>query len=215
MGKSKPPAQSRSGLVSDEDRAMWEHTARTLEPLARASKRAPQVTRQGDAPSRSPPSSGAVLANRETAPLKRVAGPRREPAKTPPSFAEIGRRQSRKLGTGQVAIDAHVDLHGLTRPKAHAALRAFLFAAREREARWVLVITGKGAPRRPGFFADEDAAPARESGVLRRDVPLWLGEPDLRAIVVGFGAAGAAHGGDGAFYVQLRQRRRGACSDRE
>ncbi|MBU2531869.1 MAG: Smr/MutS family protein, partial [Alphaproteobacteria bacterium] len=46
-----------------------------------------------------------------------------------------------------------------------------------------------------------------EMGVLRRSVPLWLGEPDLRSIVVGFTTAHIKHGGDGALYVQLRRRK--------
>jgi DNA-nicking Smr family endonuclease len=43
--------------------------------------------------------------------------------------------------------------------------------------------------------------------VLRRSVPLWLDEPELRAIVVGYASAGVRHGGDGALYVRLRKAR--------
>jgi DNA-nicking Smr family endonuclease len=52
----------------------------------------------------------------------------------------------------------------------------------------VLIITGK-------------------SGVLRRQVPLWLALPDLRALIVGFESAAITHGGDGALYVRLRRAR--------
>ena len=44
----------------------------------------------------------------------------------------------------------------------------------------------------------------RDRGVLRRNVPRWLAEPELRMIVVGYTSAHARHGGEGAFYVQLR-----------
>jgi DNA-nicking Smr family endonuclease len=41
--------------------------------------------------------------------------------------------------------------------------------------------------------------------VLRRQVPLWLGLPELRDVVVGFEEAHIAHGGEGALYVRLRR----------
>jgi DNA-nicking Smr family endonuclease len=41
--------------------------------------------------------------------------------------------------------------------------------------------------------------------VLRRNVPGWLEEPDLRAIVLSYTQAGIRHGGAGALYVQLRK----------
>jgi DNA-nicking Smr family endonuclease len=43
--------------------------------------------------------------------------------------------------------------------------------------------------------------------VLRRNVPQWLEEPELRAVVLSYAAAGARHGGDGALYIRLRKAR--------
>jgi DNA-nicking Smr family endonuclease len=57
----------------------------------------------------------------------------------------------------------------------------------------VLVITGKGVR-------------AGEPGVLRRQVPLWLGLAEFRDAVVGFEEAHMAHGGEGALYVRLRRQ---------
>jgi DNA-nicking Smr family endonuclease len=34
---------------------------------------------------------------------------------------------------------------------------------------------------------------------------MWLGEPELRAIVVSFATAAIPHGGEGALYIQLRK----------
>ena len=65
----------------------------------------------------------------------------------------------------------------------------------------MLVITGKGAP---------NARDGEERGVLRRNVPRWLAEPELAAIVVSFTTASIRHGGDGALYVQIRARKGGA-----
>ena len=44
--------------------------------------------------------------------------------------------------------------------------------------------------------------------MLRRNVPRWLAEPDLRAIVVSYTTAAIHHGGEGALYLQLRSRHR-------
>lgn len=118
----------------------------------------------------------------------------------PPALAPLDDRTRRRLVRGALPIDERLDLHGLTQDTAHAALRRFLFRARERGARLVLVITGKGKPGGSAFAH-------HERGVLRRSVPHWLGDPSLRDLVVGFEEAHLAHGGSGAIYVRLRRRR--------
>ena len=97
------------------------------------------------------------------------------------------------------AIDAALDLHGLTQAEAHQALRGFLRHSQARGARLVIVVTGKGGP------LGETGSWTSERGVLRRLVPHWLRETDLRSIVLGFDDAGRAHGGSGALYVRLRR----------
>ena len=93
------------------------------------------------------------------------------------------------------------------------ALRRFLLKAHADGRRWVLVITGKGAPldrslnRSMAPFEASDGAGDAPRGILRRNVPFWLAEPELRSIVVGFTSAAIRHGGEGALYVQLRKRR--------
>ena len=118
----------------------------------------------------------------------------------PPALAPIDDRTRRRLVRGSIAVDERLDLHGLTQDAAHSALRRFLVTARDRGARIVLVITGKG---KPGGSAFE----MHERGVLRRSVPHWLADPSLRDVVVGYEEAHLAHGGAGAVYVRLRRRR--------
>ena len=102
-----------------------------------------------------------------------------------------------RVARGKEPIDGRLDLHGLTQSEAHATLLRFLRAANAREARLVLVITGKGARAGEG-----------ERGVLKRQVPLWLGSAEFRALVIGFEDAHATHGGAGALYVRVRRSRR-------
>jgi DNA-nicking Smr family endonuclease len=111
-------------------------------------------------------------------------------------LAPLGRRVRQRLARrGDIA--GRVDLHGLTQREAHDVLLGFLRSAQERGGGIVLVITGKG-----GGFAGEG-----ERGVLRRQVPHWLRLPQFRSVIVGFETAHAAHGGEGALYVQIRRRR--------
>jgi DNA-nicking Smr family endonuclease len=112
-------------------------------------------------------------------------------------LAPIGRRDKARLARGRHDIDARIDLHGMTQARAHRALLAFLHRAHGDGATFVLVITGKG---RLG-------GDARETGVLRRQVPHWLELPEFRAIVVGYEQAHIAHGGEGALYVRVRRVR--------
>lgn len=180
----------RSRHLTDEERKLWAAVARSVRRLKRAAPEEPAPVEEPVAEAKPPRSS------RPTAPL---APP---PAKTkaaPPPLAPLGRRFRQKLGRGTEPIDLRIDLHGMTQAQAHHALARFLARAQHDGARMVLVITGKGAR------ADRD--PHAERGVLKRLVPQWLGDPALRALVVGFEPAGAGHGGEGALYVRLRRSR--------
>jgi DNA-nicking Smr family endonuclease len=92
------------------------------------------------------------------------------------------------VARGHDAIDARLDLHGHTQDEAHGVLLRFLRRASTNEMKFVLVITGK-------------------SGVLRRQVPMWLATPEFRALVVSADVASIGHGGDGALYIRVRRAR--------
>jgi len=116
----------------------------------------------------------------------------------PPPAPPLGRRLKQRVARGREAIDARLDLHGLTQTEAHAALLRFLRRAQADGAKIALVVTGKGT----GKGSDQ-----RESGVLKRQVPMWLSLPQFRPLVVGFEDAHVGHGGQGALYVRLRRIR--------
>ena len=99
---------------------------------------------------------------------------------------------------GKLSPEARLDLHGMTLEQAHTRLSSFVESSAARGLRLILVITGKG---RPGSQASP--IPSR-TGVLRRQVPHWLG---AMPVVLQVSAANRKHGGDGALYVYLRRRR--------
>jgi DNA-nicking Smr family endonuclease len=119
----------------------------------------------------------------------------------------MNRRAVRQVASGKVAIDARLDLHGMRQRDARAELHAFLRAAQARALKTVLIITGKGdaAAERDHLASAFGKTPR---GILRRSVPQWLEEPELRSVVLSYTSAGTRHGGDGALYVQLRKSRR-------
>jgi DNA-nicking Smr family endonuclease len=43
-------------------------------------------------------------------------------------------------------------------------------------------------------------------------VPLWLGLPEFRSLVIGFEGAAIGHGGEGALYVNLRKSSRSTAT---
>lgn len=118
----------------------------------------------------------------------------------PPSLAPLERRARQRLARGAMEVEAAIDLHGMRQPEAHAALHHFLGRAQRGGAKLVLVVTGKG---------DSRPAEGLETGILRRNVPLWLKAPEWRSLVVGFEEATRAHGGAGALYVRIRRQRHG------
>ena len=186
MKAGDPPVPRRGRrTLSAEERALWRGVARSIKPLRR---------REREALDEEPDAVTAAPAAAKPKPAKPTAPPAR-PAKPPgpPPLAPLARREKQKLVRGRAPIDARLDLHGMTQEEAHAALVHFLRRSQRAGAKFVLVITGKGTR-------------AGEPGVLRRQVPLWLGLAEFRDAVVGFEEAHMAHGGEGALYVRLRRQ---------
>lgn len=125
----------------------------------------------------------------------------RTPVNAPPPLSQFDERQRRRLAKDADLIEARLDLHGMRQLEAHGALRAFLRSSAARGVRHALVITGKGAPE----GNSRDFMQGEGRGVLRRLVPQWLGESEMRGVVVSYTAAHARHGGEGALYVRLRK----------
>lgn len=111
----------------------------------------------------------------------------------------------RKLKGGKVKPDGKIDLHGMTCVEAHDKLYRYLERAQRSKKRVVLVVTGKGGPKKAGYadFRYTDFENSR--GVLRREVPLWLSSGAMRHMIVSFQDARQSDGGTGALYVVLKR----------
>jgi DNA-nicking Smr family endonuclease len=171
-----PPDRSRRRLSKD-DRVLWSQFTKKIAPL----RPQPAPSDEADEPATTPKPQRI-----KSPPV--VPKTTAKPAKTAPPLVTLGRREKQRVTRGKASIDARLDLHGHTQSEAHSALARFLQRASAREAKLVLVITGK-------------------SGVLRRQVPQWLSLPELRDYVIGFETAGIGHGGEGALYVRVRRAR--------
>jgi DNA-nicking Smr family endonuclease len=207
----KPAGKRGSGdRLSAEERALWEHAARDLKPLKTKKPRVHGAhASETEAPQSRTPHAERPAAHKSKPAAARAPAAPPSKAASPPPLTELDRRKARQIGSGRIEVEARIDLHGLRQSEAHASLRRFLMAAHADGRRWVLVITGKGGSQRRRPQSDDFGYGGKEEpGVLRRNVPRWLAEPDLRAIVVGFTEAAIRHGGEGALYVQLRRRER-------
>jgi DNA-nicking Smr family endonuclease len=176
----------RRPLTADEEQ-LWSLVARTVRPL-RLGKKPITEARRGTGVRHG---AADPVGHRET----HVAGSPQRAARVP-TLSPIVRKDKQRLARGHMAVDARIDLHGMTQTQAYGALRRLLHRSQAKGAKFVLVITGKGVG---------DVAPAGGRGVLRRQVPMWLALPEFRRYVLGFEVADTGHGGEGALYVRVRK----------
>lgn len=137
-------------------------------------------------------------------PLPSYQPHRSSPAEAKKPVQGFAKRDVRNVSSGKQAIEAAIDLHGLTQREAEAALKTFIKRAHNDGKRLALVITGKGQRRTSeerGFNYGEP-----KPGVLRQNVPLWL--DDMPDMVISHSPAHKKHGGSGALYVRLRRRKK-------
>jgi DNA-nicking Smr family endonuclease len=192
IGSSSAPkaGKKRQGSLTQEDHRLWRQVAATVKPLSEEKGQflKDEMNRLMDA---------SAVPDRSAQPTKKqkpldfkTEWPRPNPSKSPVSHP-IEDRIVKNIGKGRQAIDARIDLHGMTQDRARFALLDFLQMAQQANYRMVLVITGKGNQGR---------------GVLRANVPRWLSLPAFAQLVNGYRESEAPHGGGGALYVRIRRR---------
>jgi DNA-nicking Smr family endonuclease len=170
--------------LTEEEVALWRRVTRTVVP------------RSGERPEEPEPSDASVAETPDLRPAEAISQPKQ---KTLPPPTPLDARLRRRLARGRGGVDDVLDLHGLTQHEAHEELSRFLTRNQALGSKVVLIVTGKGRSSGARVEAGE--------GVLRRNAPLWLHAPSLRALVVSYEEASPKHGGSGALYVRIRKRR--------
>ena len=100
----------------------------------------------------------------------------------------------RRLRKGDYSVLGHIDLHGLVKDEAKAALEAFLLRARLEGKRCVLAVHGRG-------LHSKDQVP-----VLKEALKRWMGTARFAQHVLAFATARPHDGGAGAVYLLLKTR---------
>ena len=103
--------------------------------------------------------------------------------------ASVSRTTMRMLGRGGYAIQAEIDLHGMTVAEAKPRLAAFIERCARNDKLCIRIVHGKG-------LGSGDRGP-----VLKKSVNRWLRQWDA---VLAFVSARQVDGGTGALYVLLR-----------
>lgn len=230
MARAPRKPKGKTGDRDDSD--LWQRVAQTVTPLPATTERLKDLERrraeaaqppsgaETEKPAASrgsgrknmvPPPAGtaAPALFTGTGPVPR-ADP--QPAVTRGRIAGLDRRTAERLRKGTFQIDARLDLHGLNREQAHAALRQRVRACHAAGQRCLLVITGKG--NRGRTESDSPYINPEPPGRLKREVPGWLAAGDLAPLVLSTAPAVPRDGGSGALYVLLRRRRDDQRDDR-
>lgn len=101
----------------------------------------------------------------------------------------VGRTTMRMLSRGSYAIQAEIDLHGMTLAEARPRLEAFVRRCASNNKSCIRIVHGKG-------LGSGDRGP-----VLKNAVNRWLRRWD---VVLAFTSARQVDGGTGALYVLLQ-----------
>ncbi len=106
---------------------------------------------------------------------------------------DVPHEMARRLHQGQFAIQAHIDLHGMTVRQAREAVDKFFHQAVRQGLRMVLIVHGRGlsSPVEP---------------VLKSHLVKWLHQGSWRKWVMAYTSARICDGGAGATYILLRSR---------
>jgi DNA-nicking Smr family endonuclease len=171
--------------LSPEEQGLWHQVATTIKPIKGRKLLAMPVT---------------VLAKLGAQPLKAAppVSPKRPLTQARTMGDSLDGAWERKLAKGLVHTDMTIDLHGETQSTAHRRLEAGLAHAMHRQARVVLLITGRPA-------RDNPRLPPTSRGVIRASVIDWIKASSYAGRVAAIRNASPRHGGLGAFYIILRQ----------
>ena len=97
----------------------------------------------------------------------------------------------KQMKSNRLNFDAIIDLHGKTEVQAYEAIKSFIKNCYFNNFKIIMIVTGKGPSNK---------------GKLKLKTPLWLKSEDLSKYLVGFETMPHNKGGEGALFVQLKNR---------
>ena len=103
----------------------------------------------------------------------------------------IDSKIKKQIKSNKLKFDAVIDLHGRTEVQAYESIKSFIKECYFNNFKSVMIITGKGP---------------NSKGKLKLKTPLWLKSEDLSKYVVGFETMPHNKGGEGALFVQLKNK---------
>ncbi len=97
----------------------------------------------------------------------------------------------KQMKNNRLNFDAIIDLHGKTEIQANKAIKDFIKDCYFNNFKSIMIVTGKGP---------------NGKGKLKLKTPLWLKSEDVSKYIVGFETMPHNKGGEGALFVQLKNR---------
>ena len=91
---------------------------------------------------------------------------------------------------GKIKPDGIIDLHGYKLKTAKIKLESYLSKSYENSLRNIIIITGKGF---------------NNLGVLKKEVPIWLKDQDIKRFLISYEMAPRNLGGAGALLVRIKK----------
>lgn len=111
------------------------------------------------------------------------------------SHEGVDTKTFKKITKGKYTVSAVLDLHGLNQEQAFSSLQNFIQSSFQNHKRLLLIIVGKGNKS------------SNNGGVLRKSIPHWINNLELRKFIISITTASSKHGGGGAFYILLKKNK--------
>ncbi len=172
--------------LSPDEAALWTALTRSVRPIRPHDRVMPALPTQ--------PVAVAVKTGL-TPPPRSTPAP--TPSRTPASVLDSG--WEKRIRGGTINPDMSIDLHGHSLSAAHVRLNQAIASGLARDARVLLVVTGKP----PKNAADG----ASRRGVIRAEIGHWLETSPYADRIASVRVAHPRHGGDGALYLVLRRKK--------
>lgn len=97
------------------------------------------------------------------------------------------------LNKNRIEPDGIIDLHGYNLKEAKIKLITYVFQAFNNNKRNILIITGKGL---------------NKTGLLKKEVPIWLNQKEVKKILISYENAPRSFGGEGALVIRLKNKQK-------